>query len=64
MGSLGLFQSAASAVDSEDSATVSLHKPLEKYLLVHFNLVGSIDWIPVVLSKATCFGGSSLRWKS
>lgn len=56
MGSLGLFQSAASAVDSEDSATVSLHKPLEKYLLVHFNLVGSIDGIPVVLSKLHVLG--------
>ena len=30
MGRLGLFQSAASAVDSEDFATVSLHKPFEK----------------------------------
>lgn len=38
-------------MDSEDFATVSLHRPL-----VHFSLVGSIDGIPVALSKLHVLG--------
>ena len=48
---LGLSQSGASAVDCEDFATVSLHRPL-----VCFSLVGSIDGIPVALSKLHVLG--------
>ena len=47
----GPFQSAASALGSEGLATVSLHKPFEKYLLVHFSLLGLMDAIPVAFQS-------------
>ena len=38
-------------MDSEDFASLNLHRPL-----VHFSLVGSIDGIPVALSKLRVLG--------